>query len=472
MSPADPETAIQADAPPPAVTSSPHVMAALPPTPLSWRLGLAVLALALGGLTPLAGWLLGHRAQAGLGAICFILIPVILSANIRAINRYTLFWGIALQLALAVVVFKVEIGGVRPGFLFFKTLADGIAKFLDFTSAGSQFVFGPLAKPDVLEKSLGNGNGFVFAFVALPTVIFVSSFFSLLYYLGILQWVVRLMARLMSFLMRTSGAETLSVSANVFLGQTEAPLMIKPYLAGMTQSELLCLMVGGMAHISGGLMAVYIGMGADAVSLLTTSVMAAPCSLYMAKLLLPESGKPQTAGQIKTEVARDQVNAIDAVAAGASDGMRLAINIAAMLIAFLGFIAMANTLLQVLWPDLTLQQIFGVVFSPLAYLIGLQGPDVPEVGKLLGIKLIGNEFLAYAEMSRDLKENLLTEQGRKLATFALTGFANIASIGIQIGGIGALAPSRRHDLARLGGWALLVGFLATLVNAALAGMLL
>jgi len=466
MTPTEPQTAIQAEPAP-----SP-VVAAVPPTPLSWRLGLAGLVLVLGCLTPLAGWLLGHRAQAGLGAICFILIPVIFSANIRAINRYTLLWGIGLQLALAILVFKIEILGVRPGFWFFEVLAAGVSKFLDFTSAGSSMVFGPLAKPEVLEKALGKDNRFVFAFMTLPTVIFVSSFFSLLYYMGVLQWVVRLMARLMSYLMRTSGAETLSVSANVFLGQTEAPLMIKPYLAGMTLSELLCLMVGGMAHISGGLMATYIGLGADPVSLLTTSVMAAPCSLYMAKLLLPETGRPQTAGLIETEVPCEHVNAIDAVAAGASDGMRLAINIAAMLIAFLGFIAMANALLQVLWPDLTLDKIFGVVFAPLAYLIGLQGSDVPEVGKLLGIKLVGNEFLAYLELKQDLDQHLLSDQGRMLATFALTGFANISSIGIQIGGIGALAPTRRHDLARLGGWALLVGFLATLVNAAIAGMLL
>jgi concentrative nucleoside transporter, CNT family len=313
----------------------------------------------------------------------------------------------------------------------------------------------------------------VFAFRALPTIVFVSSFFSVLYHYGVLQFVVRVVARVMSYLMRTSGAETLSVTANVFMGQTEAPLIVKPYVERMTQSELLALMVGGMAHISGSLMAVYIGMGADAVAILATSVMASPCTLYLAKVLLPETEEPETRGEVQAPpVERAHANVIDAAAAGASDGMRLAINIAAMLIAFLAFIALFNALLQLVRPDLSLGRIFGWVFAPVASLLGLQGDDVGRVADLLGTKLVANEFVAYTEFQKYVGAGQLSPRAQVLATYALTGFANFASIGIQLGGIGAMAPSRRSDLARLGGRALLVGFLVTLVNAALAGVLL
>src|SRR5262249_54303675 len=243
------------------------------------------------------------------------------------------------------------------------------------SSEGARFVFGGLADPGVVERALGPGNGFVFAFVALPTVVFVSSFFSVLYHFGLLQWVVRVFARAMRALMRTSGAETLSVTANVFMGQTEAPLIVKPYVEHMTRSELLALMVGGMAHISGSLMAVYIGMGADPVAILATSVMASPCTLYMAKIVLPETGTPETAGGGAVQaspVEAPHANVIDAAAAGASDGMRLAINIAAMLIAFLAFIALFNSLLQLAWPGVTLASLFGKIFSPLAVLMGVE----------------------------------------------------------------------------------------------------
>jgi CNT family concentrative nucleoside transporter len=276
----------------------------------------------------------------------------------------------------------------------------------------------------------------------------------------------------MRALMRTSGAETLSVTANVFMGQTEAPLIVKPYVARMTSSELLALMVGGMAHISGSLMAVYIGMGADAVAILATSVMASPCTLYLAKIVLPETQTPETGGDTQPTPPERHANVIDAAAAGASEGMRLALNIAAMLIAFLAFIALFNTLLQLISPDLTLASIFGRVFAPLAYLLGVESGDVTRIGNLLGTKLVANEFVAYTEFKTYLDSGLLSRRSQVLATYALTGFANFASIGIQLGGIGALAPGRRGDLARLGGWALFTGFLVTLINAAIAGVLL
>jgi CNT family concentrative nucleoside transporter len=247
----------------------------------------------------------------------------------------------------------------------------------------------------------------------------------------------------------------------------------------MTQSELLALMVGGMAHISGGLMAVYIGMGADAVAILATSVMASPCSLYLAKIVLPETGQPETLGVVKAEVEKTHANVVDAAAAGASDGMRLALNIAAMLIAFLAFIAMFDamlgwqwTLFGFEWKGTSLAEIFGNVFAPVARLMGVESGDAKRMGNLLGTKLVANEFVAYTEFSGYVKAGQLSARSQVLATYALTGFANIASIGIQIGGIGALAPSRRSDLARLGGWALLTGFLVTLINASLAGLLM
>ena len=294
----------------------------------------------------------------------------------------------------------------------------------------------------------------------------------------------------MVYLMGTSGAETLSVSANVFMGQTEAPLIVKPYVPRMTNSELFTLMTSGMAHISGGMMVVYINYGADPVAVLTTCVMACPCSLYLAKLFLPEISAPETAGTIHTQSERSPyVNGIDAAAAGTTDGLRLALNVAAMLIVFIAFVAMVNGLLREIkptlawimpaeylasWKDnLSLGDLFGWLFSPAAFLMGVDSADMEKVGSLLGAKLSINEHYAYLQM-KDMKAipGFMTERSYKLTAFALTGFANFASIGIQLGGIGALAPDRRHDLARLGGRALFVGFVATLLNAAIAGVLL
>jgi CNT family concentrative nucleoside transporter len=383
------------------------------------------------------------------------------------VNVRTVAWGIGLQLVLALAILKLEIGGVRPGYEFFSAVANGVKRFLEFTNAGSQFVFGDLSRQEVLGKVLP--NGFVFAFTALPTIIFVSAFFTVLYYFGVLQFIVALMARMMMHLMRTSGAETLSAAANVFMGQTEAPIIVKPYVPRMTQSELLAMMVGGMATISGGVMAVYIALGADPVAILTTSVMAAPCGLYLSKILLPELEEPETRGRVKMVVERQHVNVIDAAASGASDGTMLAINVAAMLIAFLAFIAMFDFLLGLVSPGLTLASVFAVIFSPVAVLMGVTGPDVAPMADLLGTKLVANEFVSFVKLTSDYR-NVLSERSYVLATYALTGFANLGSIGIQLGGIGAMAPTRRSDLARLGSRALLAGFLATLINAWIAAL--
>jgi concentrative nucleoside transporter, CNT family len=435
------------------------------------RLAAGGLAAALAVAAFLLRYTINPRVQALFGVVCFIAIVAAFSSNLRAVSWRTVLWGIALQVGLALFILKLEIGGVRPGFVFFSKVADIVKKFLEFTNAGSTFVFGELANQASMDKVFGAGKGFVFAFTALPTIIFVSSFFTVLYYFGVLQFIVKIFARGMMFAMRTSGAETLSAAANVFMGQTEAPIIVKPYVPLMTQSELLAMMVGGMATISGGVMAVYITLGADPVAILTTSVMAAPCGLYLSKILYPELEEPVTRGEVKVAVERQHTNVIDAAAAGASDGTLLAINVAAMLIAFLAFIAMFDFILSSINPQLSLARIFAVLFAPVAVLMGVPAQDVPVIGDLLGTKLVANEFVSYIKLTQEYRD-VLTPRSYTLATYALTGFANFASIGIQLGGIGAMAPSRRGDLARLGSRALLAGFIATLINASIAAALL
>jgi CNT family concentrative nucleoside transporter len=482
-------------------------LAARPPTPLWWRYAIALGVVGLGLAAYALRHQIGPRGQGAAGFFCFIGIIFVFSSNLRAVNWRTVGWGVALQVLLALLILKFEIGGYRPVYEFFRAVALLFTKFAQFADDGARFVFGPLADPASLRQVFGEKNGFVFAFSALPPIIFVASFFTVLYHYGVLQLIVRAFARAMMYLMGTSGAETLSTSANVFMGQTEAPLIVKPYVPRMTESELLTLMVGGMAHISGGLMAVYIKMGADPVAILATCVMAAPCGMYLSKILIPELGEPETRGRADTAVETPYRNGVDAAAAGASDGMMLAINIAAMLIAFLAFIALINGALAWIDPRLSLKLIFSWLFAPVAFLMGVEGHEVFSVADLLGIKLATNEFVAYTQLTTPAGADALqvagalgqlggpggtgalgalpafagvrTEAGLVpgsrsyiLATYALTGFANFGSIGIQLGGIGALAPNRRGDLARLGSRALLAGFTATLVNASLAGMLL
>jgi concentrative nucleoside transporter, CNT family len=435
------------------------------------RLAAVGLAGSLAALAWLLSGLIGSRGQAGLGALCFIAVCAAFSTNLRAVRWRTIGWGMAIQLVLALLILRLDIGGVKPGYAFFSAVGDMVKRFLEFTNQGATFVFGALANPALLEQAFGPGNGFVFAFSALPTIIFISSFFTILYYFGVLQFIVWVMARLMMYALRTSGAETLSAAANVFMGQTEAPIIVKPYVPGMTRSELLALMVGGMATISGGVMAVYIGLGADPIAILTTSVMAAPCGLYLSKLLMPETEPSATAGAISLRVERSHVNVIDAAAAGASDGLMLALNVAAMLIAFLALIAMVDALLGWAWSGLTLAKVFSVVFAPVAFLMGVPAKDIGAMADLLGTKLVANEFVAFVKLTGEYK-GVVDPRTHILATYALTGFANLSSIGIQLGGIGAMAPTRRGDLARLGTRALLAGFLATLINACVASMFL
>lgn len=440
-----------------------------PTTDQRLRVMVASAAVVLGTGVVLAANVLSPTVRGALGIVVFLLVVASFSRKLSAVNWRTVGWGLALQWGLALFILKFEINGWRPGYAFFSWVSSVVKQFLEFTTSGATFVFGGLADPAVMEKVFP--GGFVFAFVALPTIIFVSSFFTVLYYFGVLQFIVRVMAKAMMYLMRTSGAETLAASANVFMGQTEAPIIVKPYVPKMTQSELLAMMIGGMATISGGVMAVYITLGADPVAILTTSVMAAPCGLYLAKILMPETEVPDTMGEVRTKVERIHANAVDAAAAGASDGTTLAINVAAMLIAFLAFIALFDYMLGAVQPGLTLAAVFGKVFAPAAILMGVPMTDVPAIADLLGTKLMANEFVAYVKLTTEYRDTL-SPQGYVLATYALTGFANVASIGIQLGGIGAMAPERRGDLARLGGLALLGGFLATVINASIASMLL
>lgn len=442
---------------------------AAPPTPWSWRFAIVAAISGIGALAYLFHEAIGPRGQAVAGIFCFFGLVAAASSNLRAVNWRTIGWGFALQIALALLVLKVPL--VNEGFNAAKVV---VLSFISFSDAGAEFVFGNLARPGDLALNPGKEFLFIFAFKALPPILFVSAFFTVLYHYGVLQRLVQLMARVMVHLMRTSGAETLSVSANVFMGMTEAPLIVKPYLPRLTQSELFALMASGMAHISGGMMVVYINYGADPVAVLTTCIMACPCSLYLAKLFLPETTVPETASAVR--VAREKspyVNGIDAMTGGAGDGMRLALNVAAMLIVFIAFVAMADAMIGFFSPGLSLQKIFGWAFSPAAFLMGVELPDVGKVGSLLGAKLAINEHYAFLVMKGwKATADYMTPRSYTLAAFALTGFANFASVGIQLGGIGAIAPERRHDLARLGLRALFVGFVATLLNAAVAGALL
>jgi concentrative nucleoside transporter, CNT family len=447
---------------------------------------------------------IGPRGQAVFGVFAFFTLGATFSHNLRAVNWRTIGWGVALQLTLALLILNCEwtINGTRYSvYAGFERVGDVVKEFIGFSDKGARFVFGNLANPGDIALNPGKEFLFMFAFKALPPILFVSAFFTVLYHYGVLQVCVRALAKVMVYLMGTSGAETLSVSANVFMGQTEAPLIVKPYVPRMTQSELFALMVSGMAHISGGMMAVYINYGANPVAVISTCVMACPCSLYLAKLILPETGRPETSGTTRTEsIKTPYVNGIDAAASGTTDGLKLALNVAAMLIVFIAFIAMFDALLGLVkptllwigiasdsltwWPDnLSLRMVFGWLFSPAAVLMGVDPHDAHQVGSLLGVKLSVNEHVAFLEMktllpvfdpaTHDLvKPGVLSERSFRLAAFALTGFANFSSIGIQIGGIGAIAPERRHDLARLGGRALFAGFLATLLNASVAGILI
>jgi concentrative nucleoside transporter, CNT family len=404
------------------------------------------------------------------GLIVIMAVAYSMSTNRRAIDRRTVAWGLALQVIFALLVLKTAIGQA-----IFQRLGAAINRLLDFAFVGSSFVFGPLGDKEVWPRIMttvlgpeGARYGVVFAFQVLPTIIFIAALFAILYYFGVMQVIVRLFAVMMRRVMRASGAESLNVAASIFMGQTEAPLTIRPFLPRMTESELMTVMTSGMAHISGGIMAAYILFGIEAQHLLTAVIMTAPGTLMMAKIFVPETEQPDTMGTVKLEVERTDVNVIDAAGRGTSEGLALALNVGAMLISFLALVALVNAMLGLV--GLSLQQIFGWVFSPIAWSMGVPWRDAPTIGNLLGTRMALNEFVAYSQLG-PLKDSL-DPRSFTIATFALCGFANFSSIGIQIGGIGALAPTRRHDLARLGFRAMLAGTLANFVTATIAGFLL
>lgn len=428
-----------------------------------------------------------------LGILTILGICWLMSSNRRSIRWRTVAWGLGLQLVFAVLILKTA-----PGLWLFGAARSAVIRLLSFTDIGAGFLFGNLYRgtPEIaqnLPSSEVTGQiqvidgatgglvdlGIVIAIHVLPTIIFFSALMSVLYHLGIMQRLVQGMAWVMQRTMKTSGSETISSAANIFVGMTEAPLVVRPFVGTMTMSELMAVMVGGFATVAGGVMAAYVRFGIDPGHLLTATVMSAPAALVLAKIVVPETEESRTAGTVKLEVEKETVNLIDAAASGALVGLRLAANVGAMLIAFVAMVAMVDFLLLKLseplagfipvLEGLSLSKIFGWIFSPLAWLIGVPAADVKTVGSLIGTKVAVNEFLAYIDLAQ--AREALSSKGYLIATYALCGFANFGSIAIQIGGIGGIAPERRHDVARLGFKAMITGALASALTAALAGIL-
>jgi len=406
-----------------------------------------------------------------LGLLTMLGLAYAFSTNRRAIRPKTVAWGLGLQIVFAIFVLKVDAGRN-----LFQAAGNAVNRLLSYSFEGSKFVFGELGKQ-------GSSLGFYFAFQVLPTIIFIAAFFAVLYHFGVMQFIIKQVAKVMTRFMGASGAESLNVAASIFMGQTEAPLTIRPFLADLTQSELMTVMTSGMAHVSGGIMAAYIAFGIDPKHLLSAVIMTAPGTLLMAKMLVPETEQPKTAGRVvmsEEELAAEKSeNLLGAVARGTTDGLHLSLNIAAMLISFLALIALTNGMLGGIhnglthigigWFPSSMERIFGTLFAPIAWLIGIPWHDCPIIGNLLGTRMVLNELVAFSLLGP--QRGMLDPRSFTIATFALCGFANLSSIGIQIGGIGALAPNRRGDLARLGLRAMLAGTMANLMSASIAGML-
>jgi CNT family concentrative nucleoside transporter len=406
-----------------------------------------------------------ERLYSLVGLVLFLGIAYACSSDRKAIKARTVIWGLGLQFVLALFVLRTQWG--QDLFTWIGAL---VTRLLGLSFVGSEFVFGKLG-----ARSGGEGPiGFIFAFQVLPTIVFAAATFAVLYHLGVMQVVVKAFAVVMTRLMGASGAESVNVAASIFMGQTEAPLTVRPFLGGMTQSELLCVMTSGMAHVSAGIMGAYVFLGAEARHLLAAVLMTAPGTILLAKILIPETGSPQTMGTVKVDMPRSDVNLIGAAARGTSEGLYLALNVAAMLISFLALVALVNLVLGHIgnWfhVQLSLERILGVVFAPLALAMGVPAKDAFAIGDLLGTRMVLNELIAYTRLGP--MQATLDPRSFTIATYALCGFANFGSVGIQIGGIGALIPERRNDLARLGLRALFAGTLANFVSASIAGMLL
>jgi concentrative nucleoside transporter, CNT family len=416
-----------------------------------------------------------------IGIALIFAIAFLMSNNRKAINYRLVLTGLAIQIALAVFILKVPVGQH-----IFAWLGAAVTKVLNFSQAGANFVFGPLVNREFLIKAFGEGNGMIFFFSIIPTIIFVAVLVSVAYYLGIMQRIVKFIALIVYKLMGVSGSEALSNVASAFVGQVEAQIMIKPYLKGMTMSELLASMSGSMACIAGGVMAVYIAMGVPAEYLLAASIMAAPASLVISKIVWPETEISETKGKVSLEIKRTNANLVDAISHGASDGLKVGLNVIAMLIGFIAIIALLDYILG--WvgaglgsmglslsfigidiKTLSLNQMLGSLFSVFAWAMGVPGPDIQTAGSLMGTKMVINEFVAYLDLTKI--QSTLDPKTLIITSFALCGFANFSSIAIQVGGIGELAPERRTDLAKLGVKALICGTLASYLSATIAGIL-
>jgi CNT family concentrative nucleoside transporter len=396
-----------------------------------------------------------------------IALAYLFSTDRKAIRLKTVAWGLGLQLTFAYFVLRFETGR-----RIFQTAGDAVNRLLNYSYYGSEFLFGELGKK-------GSSVGFIFAFQVLTTIIFIAAFFALLYHIGVMQILIRAFAVVMTKVMGASGAESLDIAASIFMGQTEAPLTIRPFLNSLTKSELMCVMTCGMAHVSGGMLAAYVGYGIEAKHLLTAVIMTAPGTLLMAKMLVPETEVPLTAGRVEMPQMEKEPNVFGAISRGTVDGLHLALNVGAMLISFLALLALVNGIMGgthnwlyahgVAWFPASLTQVFGWLFAPVAWLIGIPWHDCTTVGNLLGTRMAANELVAFTQLA-ELKGSL-DPRSFTIATFALCGFANFSSIGIQIGGIGALAPEQRGQLARFGFRAMMAGTMANLMSASIVGML-
>src|ERR1700687_3610520 len=402
-----------------------------------------------------------------LGLVTMLGLAYAFSTNRHAIRLKTVAWGLGLQFVFAVFVLRIDAGRQD-----FQKAGDVVNRLLSYAFAGSQFVFGELGKQ-------GSHLGFYFAFQVLPTIIFICAFFAVLYHFGVMQFVIKIAAWVMTRVMGTSGAESLNIAASIFMGQTEAPVTIRPFLPDLTRSELMTVMTSGMAHVSGSIMAAYFAFGAEPRHVLSAVIMTAPGTILVSKMLVPETEVPKTAGRVvmseeETE-EKEHENVLGAVARGTTDGLHMALNIAAMLISFLALIALLDGIMggihaHIAWFPSSLEAILGALFAPIAWVIGVPWHDCRQIGDLLGVRMVLNELVAFSMLGP--QKAMLDPRSFTIATFALCGFANFSSIGIQMGGIGALAPNKRGDLARLGIRAMLAGTMANLMSASIAGMLL
>jgi len=397
------------------------------------------------------------------GILVLLCIALAMSNNRKAISWQLVTWGLGIQILFAIIILKTPVGAP-----FFGAIDIGIKNLLSFSDAGSDFLFKSF-RHGVVEDPLMN-----FAFRILPTLIFFSSLIAVLYHLGIMQFIVKWIARVMQKSMGTSGSETLCVSGNIFVGQTEAPLLVKPFILKMTKSELMAVMVSGFATVAGGVMAMYVSMLGDipgiAGHLLAASIMSAPAALVIAKIIYPETEASDTFGDLKIALDKKDDNIMEALSRGATNGMKLAANVAAMLVAFVAIIAMVNAILGLI--DLSLQQILGWIFSPLAWVMGVPWNEAGIIGSLMGEKLVLTELIAFGDLSELMTTNSISDRSAIIASYALCGFANFASVGIQLGGIGGIAPERRKDLAKLALKAMFGGALASWLTATIAGMLI